>query len=223
MRRLARPLLFLGIVVIVFGLAKYHARYVADPPYDFTGSSRFAWTIAYCGLLIVAAYGTGLPDLPRTLRQSATSAVAAPVAAALGISVLQLVTGDALLPRFVVFGSVVLIVPWAMFCIALARDGRIRGRQRDRVLLVAETSEGVVASRRAGGRARASRHAAEPPHADGGTSETRLSSADRGSRRRHRRQRGRSRPGRDGRRVRGRAGSRAPRERHPGTVPLAVL
>src|SRR5262245_169791 len=144
MRRLARPLLFFGIVTIVFGLAKYHARYVADPPYDFTGSSRFAWTLAYCGLLIVASYGAGLPDLPRTLRQSATSAIAAPVVAALGISVLQLLTGDALLPRFVVFGSVIRLVPWSMFCIAVARDGRIRGRQRDRVLLVAEPSEALA-------------------------------------------------------------------------------
>src|SRR5688500_9877153 len=100
MRRLARPLLYLGIVAIVFGLAKYQARYIADPPYDFTGSSRFAWTVAYSGLLILAAYGAGLPDLPRTLRQSATSALVAPAAAAAGISFVQLATGDALLPRF---------------------------------------------------------------------------------------------------------------------------
>src|SRR5262249_42750165 len=105
MRRAARPLLFVGILVAVFGLAKVHARYVSVPPYDFTGSFRFSWTIAYVVLLCIAVYGAGLPDLPRTPRQAVTSSVVAPLAAALGISVVELLTGDALLPRFVVGGS----------------------------------------------------------------------------------------------------------------------
>ena len=141
MRRLARPLFYGGVVAIVFGLAKVHARYVADPPYDFTGSSRFGWTIAYVGLLGIAAYATGLPDLPRSMRQAFTSAVLAPVAAALGISLVQLVTGDALLPRFVVFGSALLVTPWSMVCVALARGGRLRAEFRDRVVVVAEAAD----------------------------------------------------------------------------------
>jgi lipopolysaccharide/colanic/teichoic acid biosynthesis glycosyltransferase len=143
-RRLARPLLYVGLIVIVAGLSKAHAAWMAPIPYDLTASSRFAWAVAYCGLLIVATYGTGLPDLPRSLRQTVTSALAAPAIAAIGISFIQLVVGDALLPRFVVFGSAVLAVPWAMFCTALARDGRLRARQRDRVVLVAEPAEAVV-------------------------------------------------------------------------------
>jgi lipopolysaccharide/colanic/teichoic acid biosynthesis glycosyltransferase len=143
-RRLARPLLYAGIVVIVFGLAKVHARYIADPPYDFTGSFRFGWTIAYCGLLIVGAYGSGLPDLPRSFRQAAASAVLVPLTAAAGISALQLVTGDALLPRFVVFGSAALVVPLSLASVAVARGGRLRAELRDRVLLVAEPDEGVA-------------------------------------------------------------------------------
>ena len=73
-----------------------------------------------------------------------TSAVAAPVAAALAISAVQLVTGDALLPRFVVFGTVCLMVPWALLCTALARGGRLRAEMRDRVVLVAEPAEAVA-------------------------------------------------------------------------------
>lgn len=144
MRRLARPLLYAGILAIVFGLAKVHARYVADPPYDFTGSTRFGWTVAYVALLVVATYGTGLPDLPRSARQAVTSAFLAPAAAALGISLVQLVTGDALLPRFVVFGSALLVAPAALACVALAQGGRIRAEFRDRVVVVAEPAEAAT-------------------------------------------------------------------------------
>jgi lipopolysaccharide/colanic/teichoic acid biosynthesis glycosyltransferase len=140
-RRLARPLLYAGILAIVFGLAKLHAAVVAEEEYDLTGSFRFGWTIAYVVLLLAAAYGAGLPELPRARRQALTSAVAAPAAAAAGVSLVQLLTGDALLPRFVVFGSAVLVVPWALVCVALAHGGRTRAQARDRVLVIAEPSE----------------------------------------------------------------------------------
>ena len=51
---------------VVLGLSKYHAEVIGD--YDFTTSSRFGWAFAYIGLLCLAAYGLGLPELPRTLR-----------------------------------------------------------------------------------------------------------------------------------------------------------
>ena len=65
MRRLARLLLIVGIPAVVFGLSKYHAQFIGD--YDFTESFRFAWAIAYCGILLVVCYGLGLPDLPRSI------------------------------------------------------------------------------------------------------------------------------------------------------------
>jgi lipopolysaccharide/colanic/teichoic acid biosynthesis glycosyltransferase len=142
MRRLARPLLYAGIVAIVFGLAKYHSVAVDD--YPFTGTSRFGWTVGYAAILVLAAYAVGLPDLPRTARQAVTSALVAPLAAAAGMSVVQLVTGDALLPRFVVFGSVALVVPWALLCTWMARGGHLRAEARDRVVLVADHGEAEV-------------------------------------------------------------------------------
>ena len=48
MARLARPLQYVGIVVAVFGLGKFHAL---RHEYDYTGSSRFAWSFAYVALL----------------------------------------------------------------------------------------------------------------------------------------------------------------------------
>jgi lipopolysaccharide/colanic/teichoic acid biosynthesis glycosyltransferase len=130
---------YVGIVVVVLGLSKVHARYIADPPYSFTGSSRFAWALAFIVLLGIAAYGVGLPDLPRSTRQGLKSAVAASASGAIAISLVQLIVGDALLPRFVVFGSAILLVPWYLVCVALAQDGA-GGAAADRVLVVSDVA-----------------------------------------------------------------------------------
>ncbi len=135
-RRAARTLSFLGAVGVVFGLSKVHAAWVADPPYDFTGSNRFAWAVGYILLLWIAGYGFGLPDLPRSAREAAGTAAIVSLVAAVGVSVLQLLVGDALLPRFVVFGSAAVLVPWQVAVNALARGGRSRDEARDRVVLV---------------------------------------------------------------------------------------
>lgn len=138
MRRAARPLLYLGIVGAVVGLSLYHARVIADPPYSYTGTFRFGWSLLYIGLLILTAYGFGLPDLPRSPRQAVVTAVGAAVTGALAISIVQLFVGDALLPRFVVFGAPLLLVPWYLVCVALA--GSVGAAAvRDRVLVVSDT------------------------------------------------------------------------------------
>src|SRR4249920_1045538 len=101
MARFARPLQYLGILVAVIGLGKFHAvRHV----YDYTGSTRFMWSFAYVALLAMASYSLGLPELPRSRRASWVAGLSACAAAALGISIAQLVTNNVLLPRLVVFG-----------------------------------------------------------------------------------------------------------------------
>lgn len=141
MTRAARALLVLGTFGAVFGLSKLHASRIATLPYDFTGSFRFGWAIAYVVLLSVAAYGVGLPDLPRTRRSAVASALVATVAAAMAISLAQLVVGDALLPRFVVFTSVLVLVPWYVLCANVAADGHDRAQRHDRVVVVGEQTE----------------------------------------------------------------------------------
>jgi lipopolysaccharide/colanic/teichoic acid biosynthesis glycosyltransferase len=138
MRRVARLLVVIGTVVVVLGLGKVHA---VRHNYDYTGSFRFAWSFAYIAMLGVAAYGLGLPELVRDRRGAVASALGATGAAALGISVLQFIGTSALLPRFVVFGAVTLLVPWYATCSALARGGRVRAEGRDRVVVVAEPDE----------------------------------------------------------------------------------
>lgn len=144
MRRLARPLLLAGIVVAVIGLSKAHA--VAHA-YDYTGSFRFAWSLAYIALLAAAAYGAGLPELPDSSRAAALTAAASTAAAAFAMSVLQLLAGSALLPRFVVFGAPLVLVPLAVGCSGLARRGRARDGQRERVVAVAGPEESANLSR----------------------------------------------------------------------------
>lgn len=126
--------MYLGVVAVVLGLGKYHAATAGS--YDFTTSSRFTWASAYSGLLCVAAYGLGLPEVPRTLRSRLPTSIGASSAGALGISVIQLFVGDALLPRFVVFGSALLLVPWYYSMSTLAGAGRSSLERRDRVVVV---------------------------------------------------------------------------------------
>ncbi|MDQ6928949.1 MAG: sugar transferase, partial [Actinomycetota bacterium] len=140
MRRFARPLFFAGIVAVVFGLAKAHA---VRHGYDFTDSFRFAWSFAYIALLVACAYGAGLPELGRTRRSVVLAATASTAAAAGGMSLLQLAAGSALLPRFVVFASPLVIVPFAVLCADLARDGRARDGRRDRIVVVSSLTEGL--------------------------------------------------------------------------------
>jgi lipopolysaccharide/colanic/teichoic acid biosynthesis glycosyltransferase len=138
-RRAARPLLYAGVLVVVFGLAEIHARFIGH--YSFTGSTRFAWTAAYAGILCITAYGFGLPDIPRSRRAALGPAVGAAFLGAMVISVIQLFVGDALLPRFVVFGAALLLPDWYRICVGLAVGGRSRAEARDRVIVVGHPDE----------------------------------------------------------------------------------
>jgi len=126
--------MYAGVVVVVLGLGKYHAATRGD--YDFTTSSRFSWAFAYIALLCLAAYALGLPEVPRTLRSRLPTAAMASAAGAVAISLVQLFVGDALLPRFVVFGSALLLVPWYYATSTMAGAGRSSLERRDRVIVV---------------------------------------------------------------------------------------
>jgi lipopolysaccharide/colanic/teichoic acid biosynthesis glycosyltransferase len=138
-RRLARVLLYVGCAVVVLGLGKYHAANIGH--YDYTNSFRFAWSFAYIALLCLAAYGVGLPDLARSRRSAVLSAAGSTAAAAVGISLLQLLAGSTLLPRFVVLGTPLLLVPWFVACTAVSTGARSLEEDRDRVVAVVSLEE----------------------------------------------------------------------------------
>lgn len=133
MRRGARGLLYIGTAVVVLGLGKIHAAAIGH--YDFTGSSRFGWSLGYIVILSAAAYGVGLPDLARG-RSAWWASAAATFSAALGISLVQLAAGSQLLPRFVVGAAVLVLIPSYRLCSAVAAGGRAKGEERDRVVAV---------------------------------------------------------------------------------------
>jgi len=132
-KRAAQVLVLVGTLALVGVLGGVHA---AQHDYSFTGTFRFWWLLAYVGALGLAAYGLGFPNLVagRGAWRSATAAVAV---AAVSISLVALVVGSALLPRFVVFGALAL-VPWYVACAAFASRGAAGAVERDRVALVAE-------------------------------------------------------------------------------------
>jgi lipopolysaccharide/colanic/teichoic acid biosynthesis glycosyltransferase len=139
MRRLIRPLLYLGTIAIVVGLGRYHAEFIGH--YYFHSAQRLPWNLTYAGILCLAAYGVGLPDLDRK-RSVWGPAFSAALLGAIAVSVLQIILGSLLLPRFVVFSSVLLVTPWFAMCVGFADIGRERDEDRDRVVLVAGTEEG---------------------------------------------------------------------------------
>ena len=119
-------------MVLVVG--DHHAR--NRGPYDVSW-----WTVAYAGLLCLAAYAVGLPDVTRTSRSALAASIGAVVTAALGISAAQLVLSSQVLPRFVVLASAVLLLPWFLACTVVANGGRKQERWHDQVLLVAGSEE----------------------------------------------------------------------------------
>src|SRR5688500_15726996 len=129
MSRLARFFLVSGAGAIVLGFGMIHA---ARFNYSFSGTARFSWSMAFLAVLVLAAYGFGLPDLPRSGREAMLLGAGAALVAAGVISFAQLFVGDALLPRFVVFCSSLTVIPWYGLSWRVAWRGRQRAESRDR-------------------------------------------------------------------------------------------
>lgn len=140
MQRASRGALYLATLVVVLGLGKAHAAFLGH--YVFHGSSRFAWSLAYVGLLALAAYSAGLPELAVNGCWALLPSLASTLAAATAISLAQLAMGSQLLPRFVVLWSILFLTPVYTLCAFVADDGRKRVLQADRVLAVVELEEG---------------------------------------------------------------------------------
>jgi lipopolysaccharide/colanic/teichoic acid biosynthesis glycosyltransferase len=138
MRRCARPLLVLGTAAVVLALSKAHAT---QNGYDYSSSPRVAWSFAYILLLVLAAYAVGIPDLTGTRRATVLAGIGSTFSAGMGISILQLLIGSALLPRFVVFGTPAVLLPLYLLAAAFASDGRQRDARRDRLVAVAAVDE----------------------------------------------------------------------------------
>ena len=132
-QRAVRWLVYAVTLGVVVGLGELHAHLIGD--YHFLSGDRGPWDAFYIVVLALAAYGVGLPDLPRTVLGAWVSASLAVAAAAIAISLIQLGIGSGVLPRFVIFGAVVILVPsYAMLGVA-SEHIRRHDEVSDRVLV----------------------------------------------------------------------------------------
>ena len=144
--RVSRGLLAVGTVAALYGLAWAHAVGWASEPYGVTSTFRFPWTLAFAVFLLVAAYGVGLPDVPRTRKGAVLAASVAYIAALVGVSLGQLVLGQPLLPRSVLLGAGVFFVPFATLCSGLLIDARTKASGHDRVVVVGDWADAATLS-----------------------------------------------------------------------------
>jgi lipopolysaccharide/colanic/teichoic acid biosynthesis glycosyltransferase len=138
MQRVARTGLYVGIASVVLGLSKVHA---AAHAYDFTASARFGWALAFIVIVCFATYAMSLPDLVSSRRTAWLASIGAAALAAVAVSIVQLALGSELLPRSVVFGTALVVVPLGALSAAAGRDAFSRDKERDRVVLVAEVDD----------------------------------------------------------------------------------
>jgi lipopolysaccharide/colanic/teichoic acid biosynthesis glycosyltransferase len=122
-------------LAVVVGLSELHAHLIGH--YHFLSGQRGPWDAVYVIILGLAAYGVGIPDLPRSVIGAWVSASVAVAVAAVAVSIIQLLVGSGVLPRFVTLGAVVILVPsYSMLAIA-SEHIRRHDEVSDRVLVVA--------------------------------------------------------------------------------------
>lgn len=141
MQTLARFVTYGLPVMVVLGLQKVHSMWVASVTYEVFPSRFTVWGLVYALILALVAYAMGLPDLQVQRGKALGVALVVSVAAAVIMSMFQLVTGQPLIGRFVIFGSAALVVPMQLGSSALANRGRTRAEARDRVVLVADADD----------------------------------------------------------------------------------
>ncbi|MCL4446761.1 MAG: sugar transferase [Actinobacteria bacterium] len=144
MRAVLRWSAVLAPIVVVFGLGEFHAHFIGH--YPFTGTSRFAWMIGYIAVLEIASYGVGIPDTPSTDSGALWSASAAVVTAGLGVSIVQLLSASAILPRAVVFGSGLVLIPAYSVLTILDLRARQDGSGAERVVAVLNGDDSAALS-----------------------------------------------------------------------------
>lgn len=103
-----------GTIFIAGFFATAHAWKLAPAKYSVVGTWRLPWTVAFVGLILIAAYAVGLPEVPTTRLGALGSAATAIGFGIVGVSLAQLVLGTPLLPRVVLGGVSLCFIPWAL-------------------------------------------------------------------------------------------------------------
>lgn len=123
-------------------LGEVHAHLVGH--YRFTELPRFAWIVVFTALLLVTFYAAGLPESAPRFSEALVRSFAATLVAAGIVSVMALVVGEALLPRFVVFLAVALLTPAVAILSRATAGGGPRRDAAERILAVLGSSEAMA-------------------------------------------------------------------------------
>jgi lipopolysaccharide/colanic/teichoic acid biosynthesis glycosyltransferase len=140
MTRSARWVIPAATVAVIALLGVVHAEWIGH--YAFTALPRFGWLCVYAVLAVFCTYAAGLPEEVRALPDGTLRACAALVVAAGFVSVLALLVGEPLLPRFVVLGSIGVSSPLLGSASLLAQRASKRRAGTERVLAVCNEEEG---------------------------------------------------------------------------------
>ena len=139
MTRSVKLLTPLVTVAVVLGSEVVHALFIGD--YPITTEPRFAWVLVLIALILVAGYAVGVnepvgSDGSHLLRSAASVGGSVVV-----VSVLQLLVGGALLPRFVLGVSFVVLTPGLALLSSLAQRSIERQSEQERVVALVGEEE----------------------------------------------------------------------------------
>ncbi len=143
--RAPTSVLLAGLVLLVVGAAQLHATVLAPEPYQLLGSTRLPWWMVFGLLVSGTSYALGLPELPTSRRSVLVRSVMASAVGMLGVSMVQLITAGALLPRSGLGVFVVVSPLWALIVWNLAADAEEWSRERDRALVICRRPEDAAA------------------------------------------------------------------------------
>ena len=136
MRSLVRFGVFAAPLVVVATLGELHAHLIGHYSFTVDNTHRLVWTALYVVLLEISVYAAGIPDAPSSWGSAAWTSLGAVLGAAVVISLVQLASGSSLMPRVVIFGSALVLIPiLTLLCMAEGK-ARIAAAGADRVVAV---------------------------------------------------------------------------------------
>jgi lipopolysaccharide/colanic/teichoic acid biosynthesis glycosyltransferase len=141
-QRAVRWLVFAVTLGVVVALGEIHAHLIGH--YHPLTGNRGPWDAIYIAVLTLSAYCVGVPDLPRTVLGAWVSSSVAVSVAAVFVSIAQLALGTGVLPRFVIFGALVILVPSYAVLSTASYHIRSHDEVSDRVLVIARGDQAEI-------------------------------------------------------------------------------
>ena len=138
---MTKIMLWGSVTATILLIGKVHASVIGQ--YDLTNSNRFLWILVYSLISFVTAYSFGLPDQYSWSSRS-MAAVASSISSALLISLLQIVIGNIVIPRFVIAASVPSLFVILVLISYLTTRLDQNAADRERVLLISSAADAAI-------------------------------------------------------------------------------